>query len=224
MNSSATELEISLQNIYGDDDKIISYQRDRYDKLSSSFQEKFGVVPEKYFSAPGRTEISGNHTDHNHGKVIAASINLDSIAAVSPNKNNSVVLFSDQYTEPFIVKINETDPVEDEKSTTLALIRGITAGFKNNGHKIGGFNACISSDVLIGSGLSSSASVEILIGKIFNHLYNNSKISFEEIAIIGQYAENNYFGKPCGLMDQLACAIGGIIEIDFNLPNKPVIN
>jgi len=104
------------------------------------------------------------------------------------------------------------------------LIRGITAGFKNNGHKIGGFNACISGDVLIGSGLSSSASVEILIGTIFNHLYNNSKISIEEIAIIGQYAENNYFGKPCGLMDQLACAIGGIIEIDFNQPNKPIIN
>ncbi len=221
-NSSVPDSAISLENVYGNDEKIIFHQRNRYKKLSDNYEKIFGVIPEKYFSSPGRTEISGNHTDHNHGKVIAASINLDSIAAASPN-NNEVVLYSEKYTEPFLVNLNNTEPVEEEKASTLALIRGIAAGFKNNGYRIGGFNAYISSDVLIGSGLSSSASVEVLIGTIFNHFYNNGKVSNEEIAIIGQYAENNYFGKPCGLMDQLACAIGGIIEIDFYNPKKPII-
>jgi galactokinase len=214
---------MSLQKIYGNEDKVISFQRDRYTKLSANFEKIFRSKPEKYFSAPGRIEISGNHTDHNHGKVIAASINLDAIAAASPNIDNNVVLYSDLYSEPFKVKLYNTEPVNDEKTSISALIRGTAAGFKNNGYNVGGFNAYISSEVLIGSGLSSSASIEILIGTIFNHFYNNGKVSNEEIAKIGQFAENKYFGKPCGLMDQLTCAIGGIIEIDFYSPEKPLI-
>ena len=221
-NPSIADLAVPLQSIYGSDRRIISEQEIRYKKLSENFEEIFGIRPEKFFSSPGRTEICGNHTDHNHGKVIAASINLDSIAAVSAN-DKDVILYTAQYEEPFIVNLNNTKPVEEERSSTTALIRGVADGFKNYGYKIGGFNAYISSDVLIGSGLSSSASIEVLIGTIFNHLYNNGKVSGEEIAIIGQYAENKFFGKPCGLMDQLACAIGGIIEIDFYNPQKPII-
>ena len=222
-NSSVTDLEITFQDVYGNDDKIISYQRNRYKQLGEKFENIFGGIPEKYISSPGRTEISGNHTDHNHGKVIAASINLDSIAAVSANSND-VVLYSEGYTEPFLVNLSNTQPVEEEKASTHALIRGVAAGFKNSGYNIGGFNAYITSDVLIGSGLSSSASVEILFGAILNHLYNSGKVSNEEIAIIGQNAEKYYFGKPCGLMDQLACSMGGIIEIDFYNPKKPTFN
>jgi galactokinase len=155
--------------------------------------------------------------------VIAASINLDSIAAASPNSDNEVILYSETYPEPFIVDLSNTKPIEEENASTKALIRGIAAGYRKNGYKVGGFNAYVSSDMLIGSGLSSSASIEVLIGAIFNKFYNGEKVPSEEIAIIGQYAENIYFGKPCGLMDQIACIIGGIVEIDFYNSEKPII-
>ena len=215
--------ELSLQNLYGNDENILDYQKNRYRKLEKCFEDIFKIKPEKYFSSPGRTEIGGNHTDHNHGKVIAASINLDSIAAASPNNDNEVVLYSETYPKPFIVDLSNIKPIEEEKNSTSALIRGIAAAYRKNGYKIGGFNACVSSDVLVGSGLSSSASIEVLIGTIFNNFYNNGKVSSEEIAIIGQYAENKYFGKPCGLMDQVACITGGMVEIDFYNPEKPLI-
>jgi len=215
--------ELSLQDLYGNNENILDYQKKRFRKLENSFENIFKIKPVKYFSSPGRVEISGNHTDHNHGKVIAASINLDSIAASSPNSDNEVVLYSETYPDPFIIDLSNTKPIEEEKASTEALIRGIAAGFKNNGYKIGGFNAYVSSDVLIGSGLSSSASIEVLIGTIFNKFYYDGKVPSEEIAIISQHAENKYFGKPCGLMDQVACIIGGIVEIDFYIPEKPVI-
>jgi galactokinase len=223
LNDAKHTLEKYLGNLYGLDEKILDYQRSRYKKLTNCFEDIFKSRPAKYFSSPGRVEISGNHTDHNHGKVIAASINLDSIAAASPNSDNKVVLFSETYPEPFIVDLRDIKPLEKEKTSTKSLIRGIAAGFRNNGYNVGGFNAYISSDVLIGSGLSSSASIEVLIGTIFNKFYNDGKVSGEEIAIIGQFAENKYFGKPCGLMDQIACVTGGIVEIDFYNPVKPII-
>jgi galactokinase len=225
MNIVTTKVdqEVSLQDLYRSDEKILDYQRSRYKTLTNRFEDIFKSRPAKYFSSPGRVEISGNHTDHNHGKVIAASINLDSIAAASPNSDNEVVVYSETYSEPFIVDLRNIKPVEKEKTSTKALIRGIAAGFRNNGYNVGGFNAYVSSDVLIGSGLSSSASIEVLIGTIFNKFYNDGKVSGEEIAIIGQFAENNYFGKPCGLMDQIACITGGIVEIDFYNPRKPII-
>jgi galactokinase len=225
MNIVTTKVdpEVTLQELYRSDEKILDYQRSRYRKLEKCFEDIFKIKPEKYFSSPGRTEIGGNHTDHNHGKVIAASINLDSIAAASPNSNNKVVIYSEKYPEPFIIDLCDTKPVEEEKASTKALIRGIAAGFRNNGYNVGGFNAYVSSNVLVGSGLSSSASIEVLIGTIFNKFYNDGKVSSEEIAFISQYAENKYFGKPCGLMDQVACITGGIVEIDFYNPEKPII-
>lgn len=214
---------IQMKDLYGDNQKIISYQVRRFEKLTKKFIDKFGFEPNRFFSTPGRTEIGGNHTDHNHGKVIAASIDLDSIACVA-DSDFVVEIFSDGYEDPFIVNLESLNIIDAEAGTTNALIRGIASRFINFGFNIGGFKACISSDVLQGSGLSSSASIEVLIGTIFNHLFNDGKIPPEEIAMIGQYAENVYFKKPCGLMDQMACAVGGIIAIDFSNASTPVIS
>jgi galactokinase len=212
-----------FKKIYGEDEDMLSSQRKRYEKLIREYRLRFNGKDFHLFSTPGRTEIGGNHTDHNNGRVLAASVNLDSIAVAGRNDNNRVVLYSVGYNEPFEVNLDCLDVVREEKETTSALIRGIAFRLSDLGHEIGGFNACITSDVSIGSGLSSSASIEVLIGTIFNKLYNNGEVGFETIAITGQYAENNYFGKPCGLMDQMACAVGGIISIDFKHPHAPVV-
>lgn len=197
--------------------------KQRYQKLTEQFLQKFGRSDLHYFSTPGRTEIGGNHTDHNHGKVLAASIDLDSVAVAAKNDTNHVVVYSEGYQKPFDADLSNLEPVAAETGTTVSLLRGIAAYFRKNGHAIGGFNMCMSSDVLPGSGLSSSASVEVLIGTVFNALYNNGQITAEEIAKTGQYSENIYFGKPCGLMDQMACAVGGIIAIDFADPQNPEV-
>ena len=215
--------KVCLSDLYGNNEKTVGAQKKRYGELCKNFKKNFGVQPVKYFSSPGRTEISGNHTDHNNGIVIAASINIDSIACVAPN-NSEIQICSDGFDKTFIVNINNLKPIEKETGTTNALIRGIASGLSKKGFNIGGFKAYITSDVLIGSGLSSSASIEVLIGTIFNHLYNEGKISPEEIAKIGQYAENEFFKKPCGLMDQVACAVGGIVSIDFKDKDKPKID
>ena len=214
---------INLQNLYGNDEEVVEYQKKRYNKLYNNFRKIFGKQPVKYFSSPGRTEISGNHTDHNNGIVIAASINLDSIACAAKS-DSRVEIYSDGFDNPFVVDITKLEPIKNETGTTSAIIRGIASGLSKRGFSIGGFKACITSDVLIGSGLSSSASIEVLIGTIFNHLFNEGKILPEEIAKIGQYAENEFFKKPCGLMDQVACAVGGIVSIDFKDKNKPIID
>ncbi len=216
------EKEYSISEIYGNDKSAIITQKIRYEKLKNKFSEVFGYKPYEFFSSPGRTEISGNHTDHNRGKVIAASINLDSIAAAAKH-NEHIKIFSDGYESPFEVDLNKLEICKSESGTTTALIRGIAAGFKQKGYKIGGFEAFITSDVLQGSGLSSSASVEVLIGTILNHFYNNAEILPEEIAKISQFSENKYFMKPCGLMDQMACAVGGIIGIDFKETESPIV-
>ena len=214
---------INLQNLYGNDEEVVEYQKKRYNKLYNNFRKIFGEQPVKYFSSPGRTEISGNHTDHNNGIVIAASINLDSITCAAKS-DSRVEIYSDGFDNPFIVDITKLEPIKNETGTTSAIIRGIASGLSKKGFSVGGFKACITSDVLIGSGLSSSASIEVLIGTIFNHLFNDGKILPEEIAKIGQYAENEFFKKPCGLMDQVACAVGGIVSIDFKDKNKPRID
>jgi len=217
------ELEKTIKNFYGNDKTRLNYQQNRFANLVENHKQKFNEVNCLLFSTPGRTEIGGNHTDHNHGRVLAASVNLDSIAAVSKNSNDQVTLFSEGYAEPFVVNLKELTKIKNEEGDTKSLIRGIAARFQNLGYNIGGFNAVMTSDVLPGSGLSSSASVEVLIGNIFNVLFNNGTISNEELAIIGQYAENNYFGKPCGLMDQMACSVGGIIAIDFKDNDNPLV-
>ncbi len=193
-------------------------QRERYARITALFDHHFRSGDKTFFSVPGRTEIGGNHTDHNQGRVLAASINLDAIAVAAPSGDMQVTLYSEGYQGPSLVGLEDLRVLEDEKGTTASLIRGIAARFKALGYRIEGFNACVTSDVLTGSGLSSSAAIEVLIGAIFNRLFNQNALPATQIAAIGQYAENVYFGKPCGLMDQTACAVGGIITIDFADP------
>jgi galactokinase len=213
-----------LSQLYGTDGETLSKQAARYSHLAHEFQSRFPVLEPRIFSAPGRTEIGGNHTDHNHGKVLAASINLDAIAVAAPVSDNRITIYSAGYSQPFIVKLNGLEPRTSDYSTTTALIRGIVARFQQLGFRVGGFNACLSSEVMVGAGLSSSAAIEILIGTILNALYNENAINLKTLAAIGQYAENVYFNKPCGLMDQIACAVGGIVAIDFENPQHPRVD
>ena len=190
--------------------------------LDAGFAAAFGGSPARYFSAPGRTEIGGNHTDHQRGRVLAAAVNLDTCAAVRCNGTDRIRIQSQGY--PMCqVDLKELTPVASEINTTPALIRGVAARFSQLGCKVGGFDAYVESTVLPGSGLSSSAAYEVLIGTIINHLFFDGRVSQPEVAMIGQYAENVFFGKPCGLMDQTASAVGGLVTIDFFEKDKPVI-
>ena len=191
-------------------------------KLEEGFVSAFGTAPTRYFSAPGRTEIGGNHTDHQRGRVLAGAVNLDTVAAVCPNGTSVIRVLSEGY--PLCqVDVSDLIPKADEINTTMALIRGVAARFSQLGCQVEGFDAYVTSTVLPGSGLSSSAAYEVLIGTIINHLFFDAKVSQPEIAMIGQYAENVYFGKPCGLMDQMASAVGSMVTIDFYDKDNPVI-
>ncbi len=210
-----------LSVVYGDEAKL---QQDRFYNLAETFEKDFaGCDDIRFFSAPGRTEVGGNHTDHNNGKVLAAAVNLDAIAAVSKRDDGIICVNSAGYT-PITVDSADHEIKDNEAGKSDALIRGVCARFKELGYNYGGFNASVTSRVLSGSGLSSSAAYEVLIGTILNYLYNDGKISAVEIAQISQCAENVYFKKPCGLMDQTACSVGGFVQIDFEDTSKPVIN
>ncbi len=213
--------ENRLKEIYIDEE-MLEYQTRRYEKALKSFKEKYGDYQVEIYSAPGRSEVGGNHTDHQLGKVLAASVNLDAIAVVAKCETNIIHIFSEGYGE-LIIDLTDLDPREEEISDAKALIRGIVARIKELGYHTGGFLAYVTSDVLSGSGLSSSAAFETLIATIISGLYNQMEIDSMEIAMVGQYAENIYFGKPCGLMDQMACSVGGMIFIDFEKPNLPKI-
>ena len=190
--------------------------------LDAGFAAAFGGEPTRYFSAPGRTEIGGNHTDHQRGRVLAAAVNLDTVAAVRPNGTDTIRILSQGY--PLCqVKLTELEPVEAEINSTPALIRGVAARFAQLGCKVEGFDAYCESTVLPGSGLSSSAAYEVLIGTIINHLFFDGRVTQAEVAQIGQYAENVFFGKPCGLMDQTASAVGNLVTIDFADKDHPAI-
>lgn len=205
-------------------DEAVKEQRDRYISLAEDFASLFGEDKNiRFFSAPGRTEVGGNHTDHNHGRVLAAGINLDAIAAAAKNDENIVRVKSRGYNMD-VVDITDLSIVDSEKGHSPALVRGMCAGFKKYGYEIGGFDAATMSSVLSGSGLSSSAAYEVLVGTMLNFLYNDGKVDAVTIAKIAQYAENVYFDKPCGLMDQTACSVGGFVTIDFNDPAEPLIN
>ena len=200
-------------HLYGEES--ISRQRQRYMEAISAFVSVFGKEEDLYlFSAPGRTEIGGNHTDHNHGRVLAASVDLDVIAVASYSKENRIRIQSKGYPMD-VIDCCELSVQQKEINHSASLIRGMAAKFRQDGHAIGGFDAYTTSDVLKGSGLSSSAAFEVLTGTILNHLFNQGTISAVEIAMAAQYAENVYFGKPSGLMDQMASSVGGIITIDF---------
>lgn len=217
----AGELDERFFDIYVDSGKL-DYQKNRYIKAIRKFEECYKDGEVEIFSAPGRSEVGGNHTDHQHGEVLAASINLDTIGIVRKTNDNVIRVISDDYDE-VVISLNDISLKAEEKETTTALIKGVVAGFVERGYKVGGFCAYATSDVLIGAGLSSSAAFETLIGNILSGLYNDMSISAVEIAIIGQYAENVYFGKPCGLMDQMACSVGNLVHIDFQDPANPQV-
>ncbi len=210
-----------LLDIYGDSNLVLQ-QRNRYMNAVNTFAEHFGEEDVTIFSAPGRSEIGGNHTDHQHGEVLAASINLDTIGVVMPTSDGLIRIASDGYDDMEIM-LADLACAQKEKGTSKALVKGVLAGLKQSGYKIGGFSAYVTSDVLIGAGLSSSAAYETLIGTIISGLYNEMKIDPVKIAMVGQYAENIFFGKPCGLMDQMACSVGNLVHIDFGNPQDPMI-
>ena len=190
-------------------------QTERYEALADAFQAQFGREPELLVSAPGRTEVVGNHTDHQNGRVLAASVNLDTVAAVAPRSDTIVKLYSAGYDKPFEVDIADDAVREDEKETTFALIRGVASRLRQLGYKVGGFDASATSTVFKGSGLSSSAAFEVMLVAAFDALYNGWVVDPKENARISQYAENVYFGKPSGLLDQSASAVGGLVTMDF---------
>lgn len=212
--------KFTINELYGE--SLNSKQVERYEKAIKSFKELYGECDYRVFSASGRTEVGGNHTDHNYGKVLAAGVSLDVIAIVKTTNDNIVEVKSKGYPKD-TVDISDLTPIKAEEGKSSSLIRGVADGFKKRGYKIGSFRAYTTSNVLKGSGLSSSAAFEVLIGTIFNYLYNDLKATDVEIAQIAQYAENVHFGKPSGLMDQMASSVGSFITIDFKDTEKPII-
>ncbi len=212
------EFEAFAGRLYG---PVAAEAKERYTQLLDLYQEQFGEAEDlALFSAPGRTEIGGNHTDHQHGRVLAASVNLDTIAAVAKNEDGVIRILSQGY--PLCeVALDSLDVVEADKNSTAALIRGVADGFVQRGCKLQGFNAAAMSSVLPGSGISSSAAFEVLVGNIINSLFFEDKVSAVEIAQISQYAENVHFGKPSGLMDQMASSVGNVLTIDFEDTKNP---
>lgn len=219
--------DAEFKKFYGSDCDI-SQCRNRYKTAAEKFIEIYSsLLPDdadvSLFSVPGRSEIAGNHTDHNHGKVIAASISLDIIAVAAKNSAGEIRVKSEGFPED-IVDLNDVSRVDESQFfKASAIIRGVCDGFLKNGFRDGGFYAYTTSNVLKGSGLSSSAAFEDMIGNILNHFYNGGNIGYIDIAKISQYAENVHFGKPCGLMDQMACAAGGFVAIDFADPQNPIV-
>lgn len=219
---AGTTLDSRFCEIYGS--AALEMQKARYLHAVEEFEKLYGADREAaLYSVAGRSELSGNHTDHNHGCVIAASIDLDIIAVASPSAGSVIRVKSEGFPEDVVDfdVYNAPNPARYEKSDSL--IAGMVAGFRKEGLAVGGFDAYTTSNVLKGSGISSSAAFEDMIGNILNYVYNGGKVSNVEIAKLAQYAENRFFGKPCGLMDQMACAVGGIIAIDFRDPSAPMI-
>ena len=210
-----------LTDIYVDQD-VIAYQKERYIKAIESFEKIYGEKEVEIYSAPGRSEVGGNHTDHQFGKVLATSINLDAIAIVAPKEEAEIDLKSEGY-DRITVDLNHLNKADVKEGSSEALIAGVAFKLKEEGYNIGGFEAYVTSDVLNGAGMSSSAAFEVLIGNILSGLYNDMKISPVFLAQAGQFAENEFFGKPCGLMDQMASSVGGLINIDFENPEEPKI-
>ena len=228
MKKASLIIEEIKENIYQEifkdiyiDEQLLTYQKERYIKAIEKFISVYGDQDVEIYSTPGRSEVCGNHTDHQHGEVLAAAINLDMIAIVSLQESVIKVL-SDDY-DLKAIDIHDLKMREEEKETSEGLIRGVCAKYQELGYHIGGFQAYMTSDVLQGSGLSSSAAFEVMIGTILSGLYNDMKIDPVTIAQVGQYSENVYFGKPCGLMDQCACSVGSLIHIDFKDNDHPIV-
>ncbi len=196
--------------------------RERYKALVEGYVKTFGDGDMKLFSSPGRTEISGNHTDHNHGKVLAGSINLDCAGVAAKNNSNQIRIVSETYNQDFTIDLNQLE-VSPKAAGTIDLVKGMLKGFIEFGYEIGGFNAYITSNVISAAGVSSSASFEMLICSMLNTFFNEGRMDTVAYAHIGKYAENNYWNKASGLLDQMACAVGGLITIDFVNPAEPAV-
>ena len=215
-------LDEKLAYVYGEG--AVTFQKERYTKAIDEFAKLYGTDREiGLYSVAGRSELSGNHTDHNHGCVVAASIDLDIIAVASKRDDSVIRIKSEGFPEDKVDISVYTSPISEKFGTSESIIAGMCKGFSKDGYNIGGFDAYTTSNVLKGSGLSSSAAFEDMVGNILNYMYNGGEVSNVEIAKLAQYAENEFFGKPCGLMDQVACAVGGIVAIDFADPKQPII-
>ncbi len=218
------EYNDKLKYLYACDDSNVKYYADRYIDVIDSFEETFGKARDiALFSAPGRTEIGGNHTDHQHGCVLAGSVNLDVIAAARPNGTNTVRIQSRNYKMD-VIDLDDLEIHKEQFDKAIALIRGVIKRFVDLGYDVEGFDAYTTSNVLKGSGLSSSAAFEVLVGTIINGLFANTEVSPIEIAKFGQYAENVYYNKPSGLMDQMASSVGSVVAIDFKSVEEPAVN
>lgn len=222
VNNINSGIKSAFKELYGTNEAVIKDQEIRYNRLIGLFNNSYGNKDFMLFSSPGRTEIGGNHTDHNYGRVLAGAVNLDNIAVAAKNDSDIIRIESNGYTK-FEVDLSNLKPDKKENFTSASLVRGINAKMKELGFTIGGFDCCIDGGVPKGSGLSSSACFEVLIGAIISHLFNNGKLDPVQNAIIGQYSENVFFGKPCGLMDQTACSVGGLVTIDFKDPSNPIV-
>lgn len=220
---SSKKAEGYFKEMYGDKTGVLQFQIERYNALYNRFFDHFSEFADvSFFSTPGRTEVGGNHTDHNAGRVLAAAVDLDIVSVASPSEDNMIIIQSAGYPE-IQINIHDLEKRDNELYTSVALVRGVCERLKQTGHQIGGFRACIDGRIPKGSGLSSSAAFEVMMVTILNHFYNHGTIDNTLAALIAQYAENEYFGKPCGLMDQTACAYGGMVFIDFIDFNNPVI-
>lgn len=217
-NITGGKYDESFKMLYGDTETARSRYLAACDSFLGLYSEKDDI---RLFSAPGRTEIGGNHTDHQHGSVLAGGVNLDVIAVVAPNNDNKIRIKSEGY-DMDVIDINDLDIDPSETGRASALIRGVCSRFKGMGCVLSGFNAYTTSNVLKGSGLSSSAAFEVLVGNIINGMFFDGKVDEITIAKIGQYAEREYFGKPCGLLDQMASSLGGFTYADFHNPENPI--
>ena len=219
--TDSDQLQAALSALYGE--QAMADQLARYQKALAGLEAAFGSYSQAaLFSAPGRTEIGGNHTDHQRGRVLAGSVNLDVIAAVAPSGDRTIRIQSEGFPMD-VVDLDDLSVREEERNTSADIIRGIAAWFAQHGCEIQGFNAYTTSNVLKGSGLSSSAAFEVLVGNIINSLFNEDKCDAVRLAQIGQYAENVYFGKPSGLLDQMASSVGGMVTIDFQDNANPIV-
>ena len=217
------QVKAQFRYLYGNDENLLKKQQERYAALIRRHAELFGDRPDvQLISAPGRTEIGGNHTDHNHGRVLAAAVNLDTLCAVSPREDLNVVFHSEGYA-PVEIDLTDLSVKPEEKGTTAALIRGVAAGMKQAGYRIGGFDAAVTSTVAGGSGLSSSAALEVMLTGVLDSLYNRFDMPYVLRAQISKQAENEWFGKPSGLLDQMASAAGGLVTVDFRNTEQPEV-
>ena len=209
-----------LGELYGK--AAVAENQKRYEDLVGKFVREFGEKDLYLFSSPGRTEISGNHTDHNHGKVLAGSINLDCVGVAAVNDTNFVNIVSETFNQSFTIDLNHLEP-SDRMAGTVDLVKGLLKGFEKSGYEVGGFDAYVTSNVISAAGVSSSASFEMLMCSMLNTFFNAGKMDTVAYAHIGKYSENHYWNKASGLLDQMACAVGGLITIDFLEPQAPVV-